>query len=334
MPLVGIRDVLAPLRRRRPFLDSRDPEEALSRLGGVCDHFSIERRKPSPFFLRIRGVEVAGSAIVDIHSGPPMRLRAEGSRGQYRLLLPTRGGAEMIVGKREVGCSARCAGIVSPHRDHAVWSADGSERLWLTIDQAAVTRVASAMLGEGIDRPIEFEPSVDLMRKEVCELFKTVAFAAQQLGGEASLFSSPWLRAELEEMIATGLLLAQPHSHSDRLRRPRHRLSSREVMRAIGYIHDHLHTPITLADLAEAAGVPGRTLRQHFRRAYGLSPMAYLHKARFEKARALLLAEPGLSVTEAALRVGFDHLGRFAVGYRRRFGETPSQTAARRDRRC
>lgn len=321
--------MLASLRRRRPFLESRDSEEALSRLGGVCDRFSIERRRPSPFFLTIRGVKVNGSAIVNILSGPPMRLKAEGSRGQYRLLLPTRRGAEMIIGKRELGCSARRAGIVSPDRDHAIWSGDGSERLWLTIDEAAVTRVAGAMLGEGLDRPIEFDPSVDLTRPEIRELFETVAFAAQQLGGEPSLFSSPWLRAELEEMIATALLLGQPHSHSDRLDSPRHRLSPRDVRRAIDYIHGHLHEAITLADLAEAAGVPGRTLQQHFRHTHGLPPMAYLRKTRFEKARALLRDEPGLSVTEAALRAGFDHLGRFAVGYRRRFGESPSQTARR-----
>jgi AraC-like DNA-binding protein len=46
-----------------------------------------------------------------------------------------------------------------------------------------------------------------------------------------------------------------------------------------------------------------------------------------------LLTEPRLSVTESALRAGFDHLGRFAAGYRQRFGESPSQTVAEREQR-
>ena len=41
-------------------------------------------------------------------------------------------------------------------------------------------------------------------------------------------------------------------------------------------------------------------------------------------------AEPGATVTGIATEHGFLELGRFAMRYRRQFGETPSQTLARR----
>jgi transcriptional regulator GlxA family with amidase domain len=91
-----------------------------------------------------------------------------------------------------------------------------------------------------------------------------------------------------------------------------------------------LHLAITLSDITAASGIPGRTLHQHFKSHRGVSPMRYLQDARFARVREeLLRAETGENVTQIALKWGFRHLGRFAVSYRDRFGETPSQTRRR-----
>ena len=77
--------------------------------------------------------------------------------------------------------------------------------------------------------------------------------------------------------------------------------------------------------------MPGRTLIKHFRDFKGTSPMRYLRSARYERVRAALRrAEPEESVTDVASQWGFTHLGRFSVEYRRRFGESPSETLRRR----
>jgi transcriptional regulator GlxA family with amidase domain len=76
--------------------------------------------------------------------------------------------------------------------------------------------------------------------------------------------------------------------------------------------------------------VPGRTLIQHFRDFKRTSPVRYLRTARYEKVReALRQADHEESITEIAGRWGFSHMGRFAVEYRKRFGEPPSQTLRR-----
>src|SRR5204862_312587 len=60
------------------------------------------------------------------------------------------------------------------------------------------------------------------------------------------------------------------------------------------------------------------------------TPRTMLRDISFERARhELLQGSPGARVMDVALRSGFPHCGRFSVEYRRRYGETPSQTLKR-----
>lgn len=103
-----------------------------------------------------------------------------------------------------------------------------------------------------------------------------------------------------------------------------------DVSRAVAHMRSALAEPITMADLVRAAGVPARTLHRHFVAFLGAPPLAYLRRLRLASAReALLAARNGTSVTEIAARTGCAHQGRFAVEYRRCFGEAPSATLAR-----
>lgn len=57
--------------------------------------------------------------------------------------------------------------------------------------------------------------------------------------------------------------------------------------------------------------------------------MGFVRQLRLQHVREELLADesPGLaSVTDIALKWGFAHLGRFAIEYKRAFGESPSAT--------
>ena len=101
------------------------------------------------------------------------------------------------------------------------------------------------------------------------------------------------------------------------------------VRRAGEYIAANAHRHVALADLAAATGVPVRTLTAAFRAHRGQSPMAFLRTQRFELARQRLASPVATTVAEVALSCGFEHLGRFSVGYRTRFGEHASETLRR-----
>ena len=101
------------------------------------------------------------------------------------------------------------------------------------------------------------------------------------------------------------------------------------MRRAEEYIAAHAGEPLTLADIVAAAGVPARSLRAAFAASRGMSPMEHLRHFRFDLARRMLL-EPGpeVTVTGVVARLGLGGAGRFSVEYRKRFGESPSETLA------
>lgn len=104
----------------------------------------------------------------------------------------------------------------------------------------------------------------------------------------------------------------------------------RYVKKALDLIAADLSRAWTVGEIAAASGVARRTLQKHFRRFVGKTPLEFLRDARFEHARqALLRAKRGTAVAEVAARFGFSHLGRFAIGYRARYNEAPSETVRR-----
>jgi AraC-like DNA-binding protein len=95
------------------------------------------------------------------------------------------------------------------------------------------------------------------------------------------------------------------------------------------YMESRICAPITLDDLARAAGTSVRTLNELCHRHHGLSPMELLRNLRLDAVHARLRLQAELSVTETALAFGFGHPGRFAQYYQQRFEELPRQTQAR-----
>jgi len=88
--------------------------------------------------------------------------------------------------------------------------------------------------------------------------------------------------------------------------------------------------PVYLAELCAAVGVPERTLRDIFQTLLGVSPLKFLQLRRMRQARGALqqATTHTQSVKAVALDCGFWELGRFAVEYKRLFGESPSATLA------
>lgn len=103
------------------------------------------------------------------------------------------------------------------------------------------------------------------------------------------------------------------------------------LRKAEDYLVAHLDEPVSLADLAEVAGIGARTLSKAFHWRHGVGPLGFLKARRLDAAhRALLAADPkSTTVTDVAMRFGFGHLGRFSADYRQVFQEAPSETLRR-----
>jgi AraC-like DNA-binding protein/tetratricopeptide (TPR) repeat protein len=104
----------------------------------------------------------------------------------------------------------------------------------------------------------------------------------------------------------------------------------RAVRRALDAMHANVGHRWTITELARIAGASARTLQRQFVSFHGKTPLAVLRDIGFECARReLLQGTSGEKIMDVACRCGFPHFGRFSVEYRRRYGETPSQTLKR-----
>jgi len=102
------------------------------------------------------------------------------------------------------------------------------------------------------------------------------------------------------------------------------------VHAACEFMYAHSSEALTVQQIADAVGVGTRHLQSAFRDITGMTPREKLTEIRLEHVRSKLTApEPGATVTNVALNSGFVHLGRFAATYRRRYGESPSETLRR-----
>jgi transcriptional regulator GlxA family with amidase domain len=102
--------------------------------------------------------------------------------------------------------------------------------------------------------------------------------------------------------------------------------------RARQWLEDNYAEPVTVTDLARAVGISVRQLQHVFGERFGVTPTETLRDIRLMQARRILQdTTVGSYPTVAAVahRCGFSHLSRFAIAYRDRFGESPSETLRR-----
>lgn len=115
-------------------------------------------------------------------------------------------------------------------------------------------------------------------------------------------------------------LLEQAHLRGDEPRRialPRWRLQH-----VHHHVQQHLGGPVTLSDMASAAGLSPMHFAAQFRVATGQRPHDYLLQCRVDRAKTLLATTPR-SLIDVALEVGFCTQAHFTTVFKRFTGTTP-----------
>jgi transcriptional regulator GlxA family with amidase domain len=170
-------------------------------------------------------------------------------------------------------------------------------------------------------------PVSEPMRRQWLVLMR---FVHQQLAGDGSAATSPLIEAELADLVAATALAAFPNTTmtSDHLPGPG-AVAPAVVRRAVAFVDSHASLPITVTDIARAAGVGPRALQLALQKHLGCTPMELVRKVRLEAAHRELQAADrtaGDTVAATARRWGFARSDRFATAYRAAYGVPPSHT--------
>lgn len=149
-------------------------------------------------------------------------------------------------------------------------------------------------------------------------------------GSGRSLF----LRAPFSDQAERMLLLLLLEELRAEPRAVRHAVSTSPaipyyVRRAEKFIAANAHLSVGIEEIADAAGVSTRTVQHGFRKFLSITPMFYLKRLRYDRARQMLLCNGGSrKISEIAVDVGCHNFSQFSREYRSQFGETPSNTLA------
>ncbi len=156
-------------------------------------------------------------------------------------------------------------------------------------------------------------------------LAETVLTACQRDEPEYHLLSAKAL-----ELWACQLQLLRELRNSDELTGPQHSASvlkkARDVAavkQAAEILRGNLVAPPGLIELARQVGINDNKLKKGFKELYNTTVFAYLRRQRLLKAKQLI-QQHGVSVTDAACKVGYSNAGHFATLFKKNYGVSPS----------
>jgi AraC-like DNA-binding protein len=209
------------------------------------------------------------------------------------------------------------------------WSV-GGRQLMIRIERGLLERELLAWTGRDQKRPIEFDQTRVLTISRVGAVAHVARMLCDSLR-DGSALNHPLVRHRAVATLASALLIGLPHNHSAALEAEEATIAPASVRRAERFMEENAVEAIGLAEIACAAGVSGRALQMAFHRFRDTTPMAHLRALRLELARRELarIGEDGGTVTSVAHAHGFASPGRFAVEYKARFHESPSETLRR-----
>src|SRR6185312_16360676 len=215
----------------------------------------------------------------------------------------------------------RTAVMCTPFMPTELVLGTGYQSVAVKIPAQVLETTLDALTGVARREPLRFEFAIDTRTGGGASALRMLEFIMRE--AEAAT-DDTWRFAgsRLADAFVCTLLGGLRHNHSRLLERAPTLNEPAYVRRAEEFIEANADRPLSVADLAAAAGVGVRSLSGAFRAHRGESPMAFLQTRRFARARQRLLSGLATSVTEVAFSSGFQHLGRFSVGYRARFGES------------
>ena len=99
------------------------------------------------------------------------------------------------------------------------------------------------------------------------------------------------------------------------------------INKALSYIKDTAFNEITIPKVCSYADVSIRTLEYGFQEKFLVSPKQYIKALKLNDIRQeILMNKNNPVISEIAKKHGFNHMGQFALDYKKQFDESPSQS--------
>ena len=220
-----------PLLDCAPMLNSRDVDETRAFLAKKVIRMEVlgSAASAASIDVRLNGVYLRDTWLGYVAYGTPAQVQfsasssawlgreggqakstASASRcGDFWIHIPLRGRFEARTADRVIECDQRCGVVISPHQPQLLRTDADSTRLSLSFRSDAVERQLAALIGDGLAKPIFFDPELRLEQGHGGRLSGILHWAAREFELDA-LRANRVLAASFEQFVMNWLLLSQP----------------------------------------------------------------------------------------------------------------------------
>lgn len=332
--------MIASLFERVPFeqhriVNTSDADEARQQIGQILNSYRLQivhgRILHSQLDLlpcgRLSLIKLRHGFGADLHIDPDCQCLD----GYYLLVLPTQGHAVFHFDGQCIDVSANKAYVISPDRRFYFNVSHDYEQVLLRLDRAAIVEAWQRLTAEDQAPDIYFDPVIPLHTTGWQALLPMLQWVVRcSTLGEGQNVAQQALLAQTETLVATTLLLQQPHNMAAYLWPASPPSVPQATHRAQTYMLENLGERLPVAMVASHCGLSTRRLQALFQDECGQSPLQWLRMQRLQAVRrALSQTNNADKISEIAMKFGFTHLGEFSRAYRQAFGETPQETRAR-----
>lgn len=281
-------------------------------MSGIFAHHSLECRGDQVSFAH-SGLPGPGLSLHRLAYGAEVVVSAPALENFYLLQLTLEGACDITQGAESVCLRAGELLVINPTRPYRKRWSESCTQLIARLDRQLIEQAWTDRYGSAPSRPLEFA------------FRRTPALPSQHLRSALSGMQAMMAREPVAARRLAGVVVASlPPDDGDRDIPAAIRL----VRRAESFMDHFVAYDLTVEDIAQATGTTVRSLERGFRSTRDSTVVARLRRMRLERARTELLAacDDGRSVTDIATALGMLHPGRFAIAYKRQFGESPSYT--------
>lgn len=220
--------------------------------------------------------------------------------------------------------------IFSTHRDLKAISFDAFHNYMISIEENLFDEIMNQYKLINLSRKLDSsEKVVHLNRSFHIYIQSYLLMVFDKLRNEPELINSTSFLYSIQHGLPLKIL-----SFLDRkellVTDSRSRKRDIAIEKCKNYVAEHTLNDISLTRLTEISDVSERTIELAFLERFGLTPVGYINAMKFNEARnAILTLSNKELISDVAKRIGFNHMGQFSAGYKKLFGELPSETAFR-----
>ena len=322
------------LLSKHPIMRTRDPDFARERLFAIynANAFDVPSAERSAFEVRAYHLQLGdiGLSYCTYEGAASLGFGEDNLVRQIFNISSGSGGWSS--GDRDGGMAPNSwTPVLMAQRPTRFIFNSGYRHLILRVERDALRQSLEILLDQEVTEDLVFDNSLghEIAMKR---LRQRIFQLASDLDTQGPLFSDQ-VATEIRRNIIFEFLLFNKHDRTHLLLREPPAIAIASIRKVEEFIAASWDRPLDIVTMSRIGGVSARSLLRHFKKHRGYSPAEFLKRTRLERARELLQQpDSSMTVTQVALKCGFQNSGHFARDFRLSFGELPSETLKRNGR--